>query len=138
MARANATRTSVGPCPRVARSISILPAPSYTPSVRCRTEFPARYPVAVSTSTARTHVLFFGPSKTALSACPHLESSRFLNPTLRRHDMGEPLGNLLLDTLTPEMLRALDPHEEDHPIGIILIRPDEVPQPAFFPPSAAV
>ena len=47
--------------------------------------------------------------------------------------MAEPTGNLLLDSLTPEMLRALDPHEEDHPIGVVLIRPDEVPESVFFP-----
>jgi CRP-like cAMP-binding protein len=52
--------------------------------------------------------------------------------------MAESRGNLLLDTLTPEALRALNPHEEDHPISTVLIRPDETPEFIFFPHAGAV
>ncbi|HEV7485264.1 MAG TPA: Crp/Fnr family transcriptional regulator [Thermoanaerobaculia bacterium] len=47
-------------------------------------------------------------------------------------------GNLLLTTLSPEILSALDPREEDHKITDILIRPGDTPDSIFFPHFGAV
>jgi CRP-like cAMP-binding protein len=47
-------------------------------------------------------------------------------------------GNLLLGTLSPRVLRALAPREEDHAITDVLIRPDETPGSIFFPHFGAV
>jgi CRP-like cAMP-binding protein len=47
-------------------------------------------------------------------------------------------GNLLLDTLTPDALVALDVREEDHPITVVLVGPDETPEYIFFPYPGAV
>ncbi|MEA2328955.1 MAG: hypothetical protein QOE68_3914 [Thermoanaerobaculia bacterium] len=47
-------------------------------------------------------------------------------------------GNLLLKTLPSEVLRALDPREEDHKITDILIRPGDTPDSIFFPHFGAV
>jgi len=47
-------------------------------------------------------------------------------------------GNLLLNTLSPKILSALDPREEDHKITDILIRPADTPDSIFFPHFGAV
>jgi len=47
-------------------------------------------------------------------------------------------GNLLLETLTPEALRALHPREEPHSIAVVLIKPEETPEFVFFPHTGAV
>jgi CRP-like cAMP-binding protein len=47
-------------------------------------------------------------------------------------------GNLLLETLTPKIVRALNVREEDHRITEILIRPEETPDTIFFPHFGAV
>lgn len=47
-------------------------------------------------------------------------------------------GNLLLNTLGPAALAALDLHEEDHPISVVLVTPDETPASVFFPYAGAV
>jgi CRP-like cAMP-binding protein len=47
-------------------------------------------------------------------------------------------GNLLLDTLAPGALAALEIREEDHPITEVLIRPQETPASIFFPYAGAV
>jgi len=69
-------------------------------------------------------------------------SSRFLNPALfleRRLTTPQTRhGNLLLNTLPSEVLRALKPTEENHKITDILIRPGETPDAIFFPHFGAV
>jgi CRP-like cAMP-binding protein len=50
-----------------------------------------------------------------------------------------PEGNLLLNTLTPDALAALDVHEEDPALGAVLMSADETPDAIFFPyPGAMV
>ena len=50
-----------------------------------------------------------------------------------------PEGNLLLNTLVPGALTALDVHEEDPGLGAVLITADETPDSIFFPyPGAMV
>src|SRR5688572_23744914 len=46
--------------------------------------------------------------------------------------------NLLLRTLKSRTLASLNPRDEDHPIGSILIRSDEIPGSVFFPWEKAV
>jgi CRP-like cAMP-binding protein len=50
----------------------------------------------------------------------------------------ETTGNLILDTLSPELLASLNPREEFHPIGVVLITPVEIPEFVFFPHRGAV
>jgi CRP-like cAMP-binding protein len=47
-------------------------------------------------------------------------------------------ANLLLNTLAPDALAALGVREEDHPIDIVLVSPDETPEFIFFPHRGAV
>jgi hypothetical protein len=47
-------------------------------------------------------------------------------------------GNLLLDSLSPDALRALQPHTETHDIGKVLITAEETPAFVFFPHRHAV
>jgi CRP-like cAMP-binding protein len=47
-------------------------------------------------------------------------------------------ANLLLNTLAPDALAALGAGEEDHPIDVVLVRPDETPEFIFFPHRGAV
>jgi CRP-like cAMP-binding protein len=47
-------------------------------------------------------------------------------------------GNLLLATLKPEVLRALQVREENHKITDVLIRPEETPEFVYFPHFGAV
>lgn len=49
-----------------------------------------------------------------------------------------PGGNILLDTLTPRALSALELSHEDHPITTPLMRADESPTHVFFPAPGAV
>jgi CRP-like cAMP-binding protein len=51
---------------------------------------------------------------------------------------GTSTGNILLDTLAPDALAALEIREEDHPITVVLITPDETPAFVFFPYAGAV
>jgi CRP-like cAMP-binding protein len=47
-------------------------------------------------------------------------------------------GNALLSALSPAVLAELDPREQKHPIGLVLIKPDEVPAQIFFPHHGAM
>jgi CRP-like cAMP-binding protein len=47
-------------------------------------------------------------------------------------------GNLLLETLSPDILRQLAASEEDHRIRDVLVRSDETPHFVFFPHFGAV
>jgi len=49
-----------------------------------------------------------------------------------------PEGNLLLNTLTPDALAALDVHEEDPRLGAVLMGADETPDFIFFPHPGAM
>jgi CRP-like cAMP-binding protein len=51
---------------------------------------------------------------------------------------GTSTGNILLDTLAPDALAALEIREEDHPITVVLITADETPAFVFFPYAGAV
>jgi CRP-like cAMP-binding protein len=51
---------------------------------------------------------------------------------------GMPTGNILLNGLAPEALASLELYEEDHPISVVLISPDETPAFIFFPCAGAV
>jgi CRP-like cAMP-binding protein len=52
--------------------------------------------------------------------------------------MATSMGNLILDTLPPESLHALEIHDEAHEIAVILIRPEETPKFVFFPCHGSV
>lgn len=65
-------------------------------------------------------------------------SSRFWNPALESSLTGTSTGNILLDTLAPDALAALEIREEDHAITEVLIRSDETPAFIFFPYAGAV
>lgn len=50
----------------------------------------------------------------------------------------DPTTNLLLDTLVPQALVSLNIRAEHHPIGTVLLSPDQTPEFVYFPHRGAV